>query len=64
LGDALDKVIKASGEFNFTNPNLIEASFLDSFDVIRNKDKLIKISEEVYMNQETQSLLRRERKKT
>ena len=29
LGDALDKTIKASSEYNFSNHNLIEASFLD-----------------------------------
>ena len=49
LGDALDKTIKASNEYNFSNSNLIETSLLDNFDVINNNAELIKISDDVYM---------------
>ena len=52
LGDALDKTIKASSEYEFSNHNLIEASFLDNFDVIDNNAELIKIADDVYMRPE------------
>ena len=53
LGDALDKAIKASNEFKFSNHNLIEASFLDDFNVIENNAELIKIADDVYMRPTT-----------
>ena len=53
LGDALNKVIKASNEFKFSNYNLIEADILDNFDVIENNAELMKIADDVYMRQTT-----------
>lgn len=49
LGDALDKTIKSSIEYKFTNHNLTEASLLDNFDVIENNKELVKIADNVYM---------------
>ena len=53
LGDSLDKTIKASVEFEFTNHNLTEASLLESFDAIENNDELVKIADKVYMRPTT-----------
>ncbi len=53
LGDALDKTIKSSIEYNFSNHNLTEASFLDDFDEIGNNEELIEIAENVYMRPTT-----------
>ncbi len=53
LGDALDKTINASIEYNFTNHNLSEASLLDSFDVIGNNEELVEIADDVYMRPTT-----------
>ncbi|MFD2890853.1 hypothetical protein ACFS5J_02370 [Flavobacterium chuncheonense] len=53
LGDALDKTIKASNDYKFTNHNLTEASLLDNFDVIENNKELVKIADNVYMRPTT-----------
>lgn len=53
LGDALDKTIKASIDYKFTNHNLTEASLLDNFDVIENNKELVKITDNVYMRPTT-----------
>lgn len=53
LGDALDKTIKSSIEYNFVNHNLTEASLLDNFDVIENNKELVKIADNVYMRPTT-----------
>lgn len=53
LGDALDKTIKASIDYKFTNHNLTEASLLDNFDVIENNKELVKIADNVYMRPTT-----------
>lgn len=53
LGDALDKTIKASNDYKFTNHNLTEASLLDNFDVIENNTELVKIADNVYMRPTT-----------
>ena len=53
LGDALDKTIKSSIEYKFTNHNLTEASLLDNFDVIDNNKELVKIADDVYMRPTT-----------
>jgi len=53
LGEALDKTIKASNEYDFSNHNLTEASLLDNFDVIDNNTELIKIADDVYMRPTT-----------
>lgn len=49
LGDALDKAIKASLEYGFTNHNLTEASALSDFDEIDDKEELVEIADAVYM---------------
>ncbi len=49
LGDALGKTIMAPFDFNFSNHNLIEASLLDSFDVIGKENELFEIADHVYM---------------
>ena len=53
LGEALDKVIKASDEYRFFNHNLVEASLPDSFDIAGEKAGLIKITDDVYMRSTT-----------
>src|SRR5690606_20283281 len=53
LGDALDKTIKASNDYKFTNHNLTEASLLDNFEVIENNKELVKIADNVYMRPTT-----------
>jgi hypothetical protein len=53
LGNALEKTIKASNKYKFSNHNLIEASFLDNFDVIDNNAELIQIANDVYMRPTT-----------
>ena len=53
LGDAFDKIIKASNEYKFSNQNLIEVSLLENFDVIGNNAELIKIADDVYMRPTT-----------
>lgn len=53
LGDAIDKTIKASIDYKFTNHNLTEASLLDNFDVIENNKELVKITDNVYMRPTT-----------
>ncbi len=49
LGDALDKVIKSSIEYKFTNHNLTEASLLDNFDINENNEEFVKITDHVFM---------------
>ena len=53
LGDALEKTIKASGEYKFNSPDLIEASLLQSLEQIDNADELIELKDGVYMNPTT-----------
>lgn len=53
LGDALDKTIKSSIDYKFTNHNLTEASLLDNFDVIENNKELVKIADNVYVRPTT-----------
>ncbi|MBL0109734.1 MAG: hypothetical protein IPP42_02255 [Saprospiraceae bacterium] len=55
LGDALNKTIIASKEYDFSNHNLMEASFLDSFEVIEKSEELIEIGEGIFMRQTTYS---------
>lgn len=55
LGDALNKTIIASKEYNFSNHNLIEASSLESIEVIEKREDLIEIGEGVFMRQTTYS---------
>ncbi len=53
LGDALDKTIKASNEYNFVKHNLTEALLLASFDIIENNEELVKIATDVFMRSTT-----------
>lgn len=53
LGDALEKTLKASAAYNFNNPDLIEASLLESLEQIDNADELIELDDAVYMNPTT-----------
>ncbi len=55
LGDALDKVIKASAEYGFANHNLTEASALGSFEEIDDNEELIEIADNVHMRPTTYS---------
>lgn len=55
LGDALDKTIKASIDYKFTNHNLTEVSLLENFDEIENNKELVKIADNVYMRPTTYS---------
>ena len=55
LGDALEKTFHAAVDFQFANPNLLEASLLDSFEVIGNNDELVLIATGVYMRPTTYS---------
>lgn len=49
LGDALDKIMMAPFDFDFNNLNPLEASLLDSFDVIGKGNELFEIAEDVYI---------------
>lgn len=51
LGDALNKTIVASKEYDFLTHDLMEASFLDNFEIIENKEELVEIGEDVFMRQ-------------
>lgn len=53
FGDALQKVIQASLNYSFNNPNLTEASLLEKFDDIDKNDELVEIAELVYMRPTT-----------
>lgn len=53
LGDALNRAIKASEEYNFSEQNLTEASYLDNFDVIENSKELVQIGDGVFMRPTT-----------
>ncbi len=53
LGDSLKKVINASSYHHFTNSHLIQASFLEHFDLIENNHELLSISDDVYMRTNT-----------
>ena len=53
LGDALEKTVKTSAGYNFKSPELIEASFLESFEQVENADDLIELNDSVYMNPTT-----------
>jgi hypothetical protein len=53
LGDALQKVIQASLDYSFSNPNLTEASLLENFDVIDKNHELVEIADQVYMRSTT-----------
>lgn len=53
LGDALKNTYNASLEKKFNNPNLLQASRLDNFEVIGNSDELLKLSDFVHMRQKT-----------
>jgi hypothetical protein len=53
LGDALNRAIKASEEYNFSEQNLTEASYLDNFDVIENNKELVQIGDGVFMRPTT-----------
>jgi len=53
LGDALEKVIEASKEYSFSNHNLTEASYLDTFEVIENNSELLEIANKVFMRPTT-----------
>jgi hypothetical protein len=53
LGDALNRAIKASKEYNFSEQNLTEASYLDNFDVIENNKQLVQIGDGVFMRPTT-----------
>jgi hypothetical protein len=55
LGEALDNTFKAAQRGRFNNPNLVEASLLESFDVIEDSDELVAISDSVYMRNTTYS---------
>ncbi|WP_221393874.1 hypothetical protein [Dyadobacter sp. NIV53] len=55
LGNALDNTFKVISKEGFNNPNLIEASKLDNFEVIENREELKKLSSKVHMRQKTHS---------
>jgi hypothetical protein len=57
LGDALDNTFKVISSEGFNNPNLIEASKLDNFQVIENRNELKKLSSKVHMRQKTHSFV-------
>lgn len=53
LGDALEKVIKASEDYNFSSSNLIEASHLEDFNLIENNQELVEIAEGTFLRPTT-----------
>lgn len=55
LGDALMNTFNDAKSKCFNNPNLIEVSKLDRFEVIENRDELVRLSENVFMRQATHS---------
>lgn len=55
LGDALNNAFNDAKPEGFNNPNLIQASKLDNFEEIENKDELVTLSDNVFMRQTTHS---------
>lgn len=53
LGDALKKTLRASTEYNFNSPDLVEASLLESLEQVDNTDNLIELNNAVYMSPTT-----------
>ena len=53
LGEALDNAIKASNEYEFSNHNLVEASYFDNFGEIEDNAELVQIADDVYMRSAT-----------
>ncbi|MBJ6118108.1 hypothetical protein JAO76_07900 [Pontibacter sp. BT310] len=53
LGDALQNTFIAAMLEDFSNANVVEASLLDSFEVIEDKDELLQLSDSVYMRNTT-----------
>jgi hypothetical protein len=53
LGDALQNTVIAAMLEDFSNANVLEASLLDSFEVIEDKDELLQLSDSVYMRNTT-----------
>ncbi len=51
LGDALENAYKAGKSERFNNPDLFQASKLEDFDVIEDKEELVQLSDSVYMRQ-------------
>lgn len=49
LGDALKNTFDAAKQERFSNPNLMEASKLDEFEVIDNREELVQLSDTVHM---------------
>lgn len=49
LGDALKNTFHAALQVSFNNPNLMEASQLDEFEVIEKRDELVQLSDMVHM---------------
>ncbi len=54
-GDALERAMNASKKYNFSNPNLNEASYLSNFKEIENINELVEIEEGVFMGPTTHS---------
>ena len=57
LGDSLKKVINASSSHHFSNHHLIQASFLEHFDLIENNHELLKIADDVYTRTNTSTFI-------
>lgn len=55
LGDALNNTFNDAKLESFNNPNLIQASKLENFEEIQNRDELVKLSANVFMCQPTHS---------
>lgn len=55
LGEALNNTFNDAKPEGFNNPNLIQASKLDNFEEIENKDELVTLSDNVFMRQTTHS---------
>src|SRR5690349_15995676 len=57
LGDALKNTFAAAEKERFNNPNLMEASKLDEFEVIERREELVQLSDTVYMRPTVHSFL-------
>lgn len=55
LGDALKNTFDAAKQESFNNPNLMEASKLDNFQLIEKRDELVQLSDKVHMRHTTHS---------
>ncbi len=55
LGDALNNTFNDAKPEGFDNANLIQASKLNNFEEIENRDELVKLSDNVFMRQTTYS---------